>query len=144
MSNASVPKPEDVLQGESTVYLATSEAGFPRVRPVTVVKIEGSLFVLTGTNSRKVEHIRKDNRVELLRMVEHGSSRGYLRISGKAQIVEDIATKKKVAEATTYFQNYWSGADDPNYALVRIEPTRIAYMAPGEIAESVIDNLALE
>ncbi len=144
MNNTSVPTPDDVLKSESSVYLATSEAGSPRVRPVTVVKTGGSLFVLTGTNSKKVDQIRKDNRVEVLSMVEHGGNRGYLRISGEAQIVEDAVTKKKVATATSYFQNYWSGVDDPNYALIRIEPKRVAYMPPGEFEESIIDNLSLE
>lgn len=144
MNNASVPTPEDVLKSESSVYLATSEAGSPRVRPVTVVKTGGSLFVLTGTNSKKVDQIRKENRVEVLSMVEHGGNRGYLRISGEAKIVEDVVTKKKVATTTTYFQNYWSGVDDPNYALIRIDPKRVTYMAPGEADESVVDNLSLE
>jgi general stress protein 26 len=144
MNDASVPKAEEVLDSESSVFLATSDAGSPRVRPVTVVKTEGSLFVLTGTSSKKMEQIRKNNRVEVLRMVEHGGNRGYLRITGAAQIIEDAATKKRVADTTTWFKNYWSGTDDPNYALIRIEPKNVAYMAPGEFGESVIDNLSLE
>ncbi|MHA2071731.1 MAG: pyridoxamine 5'-phosphate oxidase family protein [Candidatus Thorarchaeota archaeon] len=144
MNNTSVPTPEDVLKSESSVYLATSEAGSPRLRPVTVVKTGGALFVLTGTNSKKVDQIRKDSRVEVLSMVEHGGNRGYLRISGEAQIVDDADTKKEVAAATTYFQNYWSGVEDPNYALIRIKPKKVAYMAPGEAEESVVDNLSLE
>lgn len=143
MNDASVPTPEEVFENESSVYLATSEAGSPRVRPVTVVKTGGTLYVLTGTDSKKVEQIRSDKRVEVLRMVEHSGNRGYLRISGEAQIVEDAATKKKVADVTTYFQNYWSGTDDPNYALIRIDPMRVAYMAPGEFEESEIDGLLL-
>ncbi|MHA1924499.1 MAG: pyridoxamine 5'-phosphate oxidase family protein [Candidatus Thorarchaeota archaeon] len=144
MNDASVPTPEEVLESESSVYLATSEAGSPRVRPVTVVKTGGALYVLTGTNSKKIEQIRSDKRVEVLRMVEHSGNRGYLRITGEAQIVEDATTKKMVADATTYFQTYWSEADDPNYALIRIDPTKVAYMAPGEFEESEIDNLSLD
>ena len=144
MNDASVPTPEDVLTSESAVYLATTDAGSPRVRPVTIVKTGGSLYVLTGTNSRKVEQIQRDNRVEVLRMVEHGGNRGYLRIAGEAHIVDDATTKRRVADATTYFRSYWSGVDDPNYALIHIEPKTVAYMAPGAIEESVVDNLSLE
>ena len=144
MNEASVPTPEDVLNNESSAYLATTEAGSPRVRPVTIVKTGGALYVLTGTNSRKIEQIHNNSRVEVLRMVEHGGNRGYLRIAGEAHIVEDAATKKKVANATSYFQNYWSSVDDPNYALIHIVPKKVAYMAPGEFEESDIDNLSLE
>jgi general stress protein 26 len=144
MNTDSVPTPEDALKGESSAYLATTEAGFPRVRPVTVVHIGGALYVLTSAESRKVEQIRKDERVEVLKMVEHGGNRGYLRISGAALIVEDAVTKRKVADETTYFKNYWSGVNDSNYALIRIDPTMVAYMAPGELEESVIDNLTLK
>jgi general stress protein 26 len=144
MNDASVPTPEDVLNSEFPAYLATTEAGSPRVRPVTIVKTGGSLYVLTGTNSKKIRQIQGNNRVEVLRMVEHGGNRGYLRISGEAQIIEDAATKKKVANATSYFQNYWSGVDDPNYALIHVKPKRVLYMAPGEFEESVINNLSLE
>ena len=99
---------------------------------------------LPTTNSKKVEQIQRDKRVEVLKMVEHGGNRGYLRISGEAYVVEDTDTKKKVADATSYFQNYWSGVDDPNYALIRIDPMKAAYMAPGEFEESVVENLSLE
>ncbi|MFX0055021.1 MAG: pyridoxamine 5'-phosphate oxidase family protein [Promethearchaeota archaeon] len=144
MNDASVPTPEDVLNSESSVYLATNEAGSPRVRPVTLVKTGGSLYVLTGTNSKKIKQILSNKRVEVLRMVEHGDNRGYLRIAGEAHIVEDAATKKKVADATSYFLNYWSGVDDPNYALIHIEPKKVTYLAPGEFEESAIDNLPLK
>jgi general stress protein 26 len=144
MNDTSVPAPEDVLNSESSVYLATTEAGSPRVRPVTVVKTGGSLYVLTGSNSKKVEQIQRNKRVEVLKMVEHGGNRGYLRISGEAHVVEDRDTRKKVADATSYFRNYWSGVDDPNYALIRIDPMKAAYMAPGEFEESVVENLSLE
>ena len=144
MNTDSVPTPEDVLKGESSAYLATTEAGFPRVRPVTVVQIGGALYVLTSAESRKLEQIRKDDRVEVLTMVEHGGNRGYLRISGAALIVEDAAIKRKVADGTTYFKNYWSGVNDPSYALIRSEPMKVVYMAPGEFEESVINSLKME
>ncbi|MFW9888801.1 MAG: pyridoxamine 5'-phosphate oxidase family protein [Candidatus Thorarchaeota archaeon] len=143
MNEISVPTPEEVLNIESSVYLATAEVGSPHVRPVTIVRTGGRLYVLTGSNSIKVKQIRSNNRVEILRMVEHGGNRGYLRIAGEAHIVEDEATKKKVADSTSFFKNYWSGVDDPNYALIRIEPKKFAYMAPGESEESVINSLSL-
>ncbi|MFX0108964.1 MAG: pyridoxamine 5'-phosphate oxidase family protein [Candidatus Hodarchaeota archaeon] len=144
MNDESIPTPDDVLKNEFSAYLATSEAGSPRVRPVTVVKTEGALFVLTGTKSKKVDQIQSEARVEVLAMVEHAGNRGYLRISGAAQIVEDVVLKEKVAEAATYFKNYWSGIDDANYTLIRIEPVRVAYMAPGDFEESVVESLSLK
>ena len=144
MTEVSAPTPKDVLKKETSAYLATSEGGSPRVRPVTVVRTEGALFVLTGSHSNKVKQIRDDSRVEVLTMVEHSGNRGYLRISGEAHIVADAATKEKVAEVTTYFKNYWNDANDPNYTLIRIKPVRAAFMAPGNSEESVIDDLSLE
>ncbi len=144
MTEASIPTPESILQGEPTVYLATVEGNKPRVRPVTLVESLGNLFVLTSTNCRKVREIRKNSSVEIVRPVKHGKNRGYLRIAADASIVEDPTVRKSLAAMASYFETYWVSANDPEFTLIRITPRRIAYLRPGDDDESNVDSLQFD
>jgi general stress protein 26 len=141
MNSASLPTAEQVLSGETLAFLATIENNQPRLRPITVVNNQGHLYILTNTKSKKVQQIRANRNVELVSLVRHGGNAGYIRLIGFAIIVEDDAIRKRLAEETSFFRTYWSGSDDSDYTLIRINPRCVAYLQPGEEHEIILGQL---
>ncbi len=143
MTNTEIPAPEEVLRGENPIFLATAESDQPRVRPVTLVENQGELFVLTGTKAQKVVQIRANSKVEILRLVKHGESTGYLRFTAQATIEHDSKVRTRVAKATSFFTQFWDNPDHEGYTLIRIQPRHIEYMKPGDMEPRLITKLSL-
>lgn len=124
------------LGGFPTASLATLDNGRPRVRPVTLVHKDGSLFVLTGSGSKKVRQLRADPRYEICVALKSGKNEGYLRADGRSEVVKDAALKAAVAKATPFFGTYWKSVNDPSYALIRLHVKNVNLMRPGEMEET--------
>ncbi|MFW9832126.1 MAG: pyridoxamine 5'-phosphate oxidase family protein [Candidatus Thorarchaeota archaeon] len=127
-----IPTVEEALKGETNIMLATVENDHPRVRPVTLLEHEGDLFVLTGSSNSKTKQIQANQNVEVLRLVEYQDRTGYIRFSAIAKIVEDPEIRKRVANASSYFYEYWESPESPQYTLLHLVPNRIEYMKPGQ------------
>jgi general stress protein 26 len=123
--------------------LATIEGSQPRVRPVTLVNNHGELFLLTGTNSRKVEQIKSNNNVELVKLVQVDEHIGYVRLTAQATLVEDETLRKRLADETAFFSSYWPNSTDPSYTLIHFQITRLAYLQPDGMEEEVITDYHL-
>ena len=129
------------MRAHTTVYLATLDDDQPRVRPVTLVQHQGSLFVLTGSQNNKTTQIRRHNKVEVVAPVRHGEETGYIRFSATATIEKAPKVRAEVAKATSFFTTFWKSPDDPGYTLIRIEPTTIEYLKPGELRPVPVPKL---
>jgi general stress protein 26 len=136
-----IPKVEDLLRGENTVFLATAEDDQPRARPVTLVENGGELYVLTGSADAKVAQIKRNERVEVVRLIRFEDGGGYVRFSGLAKIVTDQATRSRLADATSFFTNYFKSPNDPAFTLVHIIPKKIEYMKPGQMYPDPVEKL---
>lgn len=100
------------------IFLATCERDQPRVRPVTLVCLDGRFWILTGTNNAKTKQIRKNPKMEFCLLLEKGENRGYIRGAGWAQIVKDRETRAKIAKHCNLFSDYYNSSEDPNYTLM--------------------------
>ncbi len=120
------------FDGFPVVDLATADEGQPRVRPVTLLYLDGRFYVATGTGSNKVKQIQRNPRVEFCLRVSEGENIGYVRAAGAAQVVVDTDTYRSVAERCTFFKEYWKGPDDPTYTLIELKVEEIEYLRPGE------------
>jgi general stress protein 26 len=95
-------------------------------RPMSVVDVEdnGTLWFYTDVRSIKVEEVETDRKVHLT--FAHPGKESYLDVRGTGSIVTDRALIKQkwspVVKA--YFPN---GADDPNVALMRVQPYSVYY-----------------
>ena len=136
-----VPSVEELLRGENNIFLATAENAQPRVRPVTLVENNGELFVLTGTNDAKISQIRQNEKVEVVRQIRLDEGTGYVRFSATAKIIEDKAIRKRLAKATSFFDNYFKSADDPKFTLLHLIPKKIEYLRPGQMYPDPIETL---
>jgi general stress protein 26 len=106
--------------------IATSSKSGPRVRMVHPTWEGETLWFATGTTSPKIAHIERDPRVDVQYQVAPPDF-VHLLVRGEAQIVTDEAEKKRVWDVIDYdLSQFWPGGPtDPNYALVRIAPTRV-------------------
>ncbi len=136
-----IPTVEDLLRGENSIFLATLEADQPRVRPVTLVENNGQLFVLTGTADAKVSQVRKNEKVEVVRLIRFEEGGGYVRFSAVAKIIDDQKIRTRVAKATSFFNKYFQSADDPKFTLLHLHPKKIEYMKPGQMYPDPVEKL---
>ena len=79
------------------------------------------------------DYIHRNDKVEVLVPVKHGERTGYLRFSAQAKIISDSKIRTRVAEATTYFSNYFDSPDDPKYALLHLIPDKAEYLKPDQM-----------
>jgi general stress protein 26 len=96
------------------IYLATAEDKRPYVRPVTLAYMDSRFWVFTGTDDAKVRQIRSNPRIEFCLNLKKGDHSGYVRASGKADIVLDKETRMK-------------------YTLLEIKIEEVEYLKPGEL-----------
>lgn len=95
-------------------------------RPMATIQVDedGSLWFFTDIRSIKVEEVSMDKEVHLT--YAHPGKESYLDVWGISSIVTDRnEIKEKWAPVVkAYFPN---GADDPNLALMKVQPKQVYY-----------------
>ena len=116
----------EVMRGEHVAAVATVTGGRPAVRFMALVGLD-DLSLIGGTmkSSRKVEQIRKNPEVALSIWSGKNYADPYLIIQSKAEVHEDMETKKKFwdPKLEPYFQN----PENPSYVVLKFVPQRIEY-----------------
>lgn len=108
------------------MFITNNQTEQEHTRPMSVVDVEdnGTLWFYTDVRSIKVEEVATDKKVHLT--FAHPGKESYLDVCGTGQIVTDKALIKEkwspVVKA--YFPN---GVDDPNIALLRVQPYSVYY-----------------
>ncbi len=131
-------KVEKVLSGEQLAVLATLKEGKPWVRYVMTHPKGLTLYVTTFLGSRKVAQIKVDPNVHVT--LGGGSpeeERPYVQIAATADVLTDPDIKKEMW--VDYLSRFFSGPEDPNYAVLRISPSLIELMEPGEMEPQVLE-----
>jgi len=110
----------EIMSSAATCTLITIDGqGRPRARAMDSFLPEEDFTVWFGTNpkSRKVDQIKKDNRVTLY-YVDHDGS-GYVMIHGKAHIINDQAEKEKhwKVEWEAFYPNKQEA-----FVLIKVDP----------------------
>ncbi len=95
-------------------------------RPMATIEVEenGTLWFFTDIRSIKVEEVSRDNKVHLV--YAHPGKESYLDVWGKASVVTDKSTIKDKWSpiVKAWFPN---GVEDPNLALLKVEPQNNYY-----------------
>ena len=118
--NEIVSAAREIMSSATTCTLITiDEQGRPRARAMDSFLPEEDFTVWFGTNpkSRKVDQIKKDNRVTLY-YLDHDSS-GYVMIHGKAQIIKDQAEKEKHWKVG--WEAFYPNKEDA-FVLIKVAP----------------------
>ena len=99
-------------------------------RPMATAKVDGdvtALWFATAKDSGKCEQIRDDPRVYLGYTNHTGSE--WASINGRATVVDDRAKINELWRAT--WKNWFDGPDDPNIALIKVDPQDAEYWDSG-------------
>ena len=131
-------KVEKVLSGSQLAVLATLYEGKPWVRYVMTHAKGLTLYVTTFLGSRKVAQIKADPNVHVT--LGGGSpeeERPYVQVAATADILTDSEIKREMW--VDYLSQFFSGPEDPNYAVIRISPSLIELMEPGKMEPQVLE-----
>jgi general stress protein 26 len=113
-------------------YLATVDKKQPRVRPVVLFLMDDRYFFVTYSGDSKVGQIAANKWVEVCVPLHEDGNTGYIRLAGTATIVNNAALKTEASERCFFFDEYFNGYDDPDYALIEFDPDMAEYLRPGE------------
>jgi general stress protein 26 len=121
----------DVITHYPVGSLATIQDGKPWVRYMAMFPQEDlTLYTTTFASARKVDQIKKNRNVHVTFGLDAKNWQlPYVNVEGAAEIVTDLETKKQVWK--DQFKQFYTGPEDPNYAVIKITPRMIEYMAPG-------------
>ncbi|MCK4313030.1 MAG: pyridoxamine 5'-phosphate oxidase family protein [Candidatus Cloacimonetes bacterium] len=114
------------------VYFATSGKKRPRVRPVTLVYLDGKFYIATGTKDAIIKQIKNNKNIEFCYPITEGKNSGYIRGVGRAVVIKDIPLKKKVMGIIPFIKELWQKPDDPGFTLLEIKIRGGQYLRIGE------------
>ena len=118
----------DIVRDAGFGFLATIEGHQPRVRPMMpYLTEEGELLLALLGRSRTIPQIKSNPNVEVC-FVDR--KMWYCRITGTAQISNDLNKKQIVFENVPMLRQYFAGAQDPNYHLAVIKIKSVEAMTP--------------
>jgi general stress protein 26 len=112
----------DIIEKIGVGMLTTRFAAGLRARPVEprLDRAAGIIWVLTDLHSAKEHEIEADSEICLI--VIDAKDKAYLSITARAKVLRD---SKKAAEIWHRSdQIWWSGPDDPDVCVLRLEPKR--------------------
>lgn len=116
-------------------FLATVdvEAGsVPEVRPISLMECDWRFYLATTKNSRKAKELLSFPKAAVLVHLRDEKHSGYLRMTGKIEIIEDLDLRRTVTQATKYPVDHHGGVASPTFFFARINPDRVEFMEPGE------------
>jgi len=108
------------------MFITNNQTEEEHTRPMSVVDVEenGTLWFYTDIRSIKVEEVATDRKVHLT--FAHPGKESYMDVCGTGHIETDRALVKQkwTPVVKAYFPD---GADDPNIALLRVQPYSVYY-----------------
>ena len=135
---------EDYFVKQNLISLATVEGDQPRVRIVSLIRLDDCFYIITGARggkeTAKVRQIKKNPKVEFVMQVEREGKIGNIRTEAIASISEDSALKSRLFDEVEWVKNYFSSPDDSDYIILRIDVKSYEYSVPGRREVVKIDG----
>ncbi len=113
----------EIMKAQTYCALITlDETGRPSVRTMNPFPPEDDMtvWIATNTKTRKVQQIRKDPRV-CLYYSDHGKAIGYVAITGKAVLIDDM--KEILKRKRDYWDTAFPGLKD--LVLIKVIPEKM-------------------
>lgn len=108
------------------MFITNADGGLDHTRPMSTIEVEedGSLWFFTDIRSIKVEEVATEKQVHLT--YAHPGKESYMDVRGTAKIVTD---KQQIKDKWSPIVKAWfpDGADDPNIALLKVQPYHCYY-----------------
>ena len=108
------------------MFITNSDGELDHTRPMSTIEVEedGSLWFFTDIRSIKVEEVASDRQVHLT--YAHPGKESYMDVRGTAKVVTD---KQQIKDKWSPIVKAWfpDGVDDPNIALLKVQPNQCYY-----------------
>lgn len=118
----------DLINDAGYCVLATVDDLKPKVRPMMpYLTDDGNFLLAVLSNCRTILQIGKNENVEMCFI---DRKMRFARISGKANISNNLEKKLIVWENIPMLRQYFTGSDDKNLILIEIVPDKIEVRTP--------------
>ena len=118
----------DIVRDAGFGFFATTEGSQPRVRPMMpYLTDDGELLLAMLGRSRTIAQLKANPLVEIC-FVDR--KMWYCRVTGKAQLSDDLSKKQLVFENVPMLRQYFAGPEDTNFHLAVIEIVALEAMTP--------------
>ena len=120
-------KASKILETAKCVYMATNgENGHPNLRALGRFKAEGikTLWFLSDEESSKVQELLRDDKAVIYAPASRGA--GEVRLWGSVEILEDMASRKKVWSAE-FAPHFPEGIESSNIRVLRFKVSNGIY-----------------
>ena len=121
------------------VVLATIEGDRPSAKPMTLMKVDGELFMLTQAGTPKIAQLRANPRCLVYRGLSDGRFNGFIHLDCTAAEETSPAERKRLFGRAPYAPTYWKSPEDPTFCLLRLVPEGGRVMMPGEDFANVVE-----
>jgi len=129
------------VKENQVVYFATMHDSQPKVRPMTLFYIYGKFYFCTFQGDPKVAQIKNNKSCQiLLPLKDDYDNNGYINMIGSAKICQDMNVKQEAEYFCFFFDQFFDGADDPDFCLMELTFDSYEYLKPGENHKIVIKN----
>ena len=108
------------------MFITNNETETDHTRPMSTIEVEdnGTLWFFTDIRSVKVEEVSTKRQVHLT--YAHPGKESYLNVRGTSSVVTD---KQQIKDKWSPIVKAWfpNGPEDPNVALLKVEPYQCYY-----------------
>lgn len=127
---------ESLFKQQNLISLATVEGDQPRVRIVSLIRMDKKFYVITGARggaeTAKVRQIKENPKVEFVMQVEKEGKIGNIRAAATATILEDLPLKSMLFDEIDWVKSYFPSPEHPDYVLLGINVISYEYSTPGK------------
>ncbi len=117
---------QGVMKEAKFPMLASIDGEQPRLRPVSPVKTDGfTVYVANLKAYHKTQEIAANPKVELCYM---DSKHDQVRITGKAEVLEDESEIQAIWEANPLLRQYLGTPENPMLIIYKINPQQVRFM----------------
>ena len=109
----------DFLAANTTVFLATSDQGEPRVRPFQFqFESKGRLWFCTARTKEVYRQLRQNPALEISCTAKDMTT---LRLKGEAVMDDDMSVKERIIKENPMVRGIYGAADNPDFAVFSID-----------------------
>jgi uncharacterized pyridoxamine 5'-phosphate oxidase family protein len=120
---------------QNRVCLATLEGDQPRVRIMSLIRMNNWFYFITGAwggaDTAKFIQITANPKIEFVMQVERDGDVGNIRTAGLAFLEDDPMIRERLFREIGWVKNYFKGFEDPTYVVLRVEVASYQYRPPG-------------
>ncbi len=120
----------DYFKTQPLMYLATIDGDQPKVRPMALIYHKDTCWFVSIAGRKKIDEIEANNNVEFAINPHENEKLSTIRGTGKAILIDDAEIRTDLANAISWFDDFWESAEDPRFYLYKIDLAKVSVQIP--------------